>query len=169
MRPLKTQKEVMELFEKWWNNEGSGMPPKPGEDAEIHVKRISAIAWSNGACCVGGGGMSELEQIEAGIKSAVNQIKDYQVVVDELRKALSKQFIEKHKPTLDEVEMSSGEGKPYFGHVWAFTHWMKENNTSKRFCEWSQVVYLTSEMLQGRMSQTEFTTIDDIEGFQNHE
>jgi hypothetical protein len=53
MKPLKTQQEVMGLFEEWWHNEGSGMPPKPGEDAEIHVKRISAIAWSNGAYCVG--------------------------------------------------------------------------------------------------------------------
>jgi hypothetical protein len=91
--------------------------------------------------------MSELEQIEADIKSAVNQINGYQVVVDELRKArrelLSKQFIEKHKPTFGEVEMSSGEGKPYFGHVWSFTHWMKENNIDKRFCEWNTMVYLT--------------------------
>ena len=36
-------------FEVWWHREGSGMPPLPGEDAEIHVKRISEIAWSNGA------------------------------------------------------------------------------------------------------------------------
>jgi hypothetical protein len=117
--------------------------------------------------------MSELEQIEADIESAVNQIKGYQVVVDELRKAkrelLSKQFIEKYKPTLDEVEMSWGDGKPYFGHVWAFTHWMKENNISKRFCEWNKFVYLTSEMLQGHKSQTEFTTVEEIEQFQKHE
>jgi len=53
MKSLKTQKEVMELFEKWWDNEGSSMPLKPGEDAEIHVKRISATAWSNGAYCAG--------------------------------------------------------------------------------------------------------------------
>jgi hypothetical protein len=117
--------------------------------------------------------MSELEQIEADIKSVVNQIKSCQAVVDELRKAkrelLSKRFIEKHKPTIGEVEMSSGEGKPYFGHVWAFTHWMKENNIDKRFCEWNEIVYLTSEMLQGRMSQTEFTTIEDIKQLQNNE
>ena len=53
MKPLKTQKEVMKLFEKWWHNDGSGMSPKPSEDAETHVKRISAIAWSNGAYCAG--------------------------------------------------------------------------------------------------------------------
>jgi len=117
--------------------------------------------------------MSELEQIDAKIKSVVNQIAYYQTMADDLRKEKrelsSRQFIEEHKPTLDEVEMSSGEGKPYFGHVWAFTHWMKENNTDKRFCEWNEIVYLTSEMLQGRMSQTEFTAIEDIKQLQNNE
>jgi FtsZ-binding cell division protein ZapB len=117
--------------------------------------------------------MSELEQIDAKIKSVINQITYYQTMADDLRKEkrelLSKQFIEKHEPTLEEVEMSSGEGKPYFGHVWAFTHWMKENNISKSFCEWNKFVYLTSEMLQGQKSQTEFTTIKDIERFQDHE
>ena len=33
-------------FEAWWYNEGSGMPPQPGEDAETHVHRICKIAWS---------------------------------------------------------------------------------------------------------------------------
>lgn len=36
-------------FERWWHDEGSGMPPKPDEDAEAHVRRITEIAWSNGA------------------------------------------------------------------------------------------------------------------------
>lgn len=57
-------------FDVWWHNEGSGMPPLPGEDAETHVRRICEIAWANGAykanealesiikqqpCCEGGG------------------------------------------------------------------------------------------------------------------
>ena len=36
-------------FDVWWHNEGSGMPPQAGEDAETHVRRICEIAWSNGA------------------------------------------------------------------------------------------------------------------------
>jgi hypothetical protein len=35
--------------EKWWREEGSRMRPLPGEDAEMHVKRIASIAWNNGA------------------------------------------------------------------------------------------------------------------------
>jgi hypothetical protein len=36
-------------FNRWWHDEGSGMSPKPNEDAETHVRRITEIAWSNGA------------------------------------------------------------------------------------------------------------------------
>ena len=36
-------------FSAWWHNEGSGMLPLPGEDAEMHVRRICEIAWANGA------------------------------------------------------------------------------------------------------------------------
>ena len=38
-----------ESFDKWWYDEGSGMPPLPEEDAEAHVRRVCEIAWSNGA------------------------------------------------------------------------------------------------------------------------
>jgi hypothetical protein len=35
-------------FEIWWYDEGSGMPPQPGEDAEEHCYRVAKIAWLNG-------------------------------------------------------------------------------------------------------------------------
>lgn len=36
-------------FEVWWHHEGSAMAPLPGEDAEQHTRRLTKIAWSNGA------------------------------------------------------------------------------------------------------------------------
>ena len=39
----------MTAFETWWEQEGSAMRPLDGEDAEMHVKRVCAIAWKNGA------------------------------------------------------------------------------------------------------------------------
>ena len=36
-------------FERWWHDEGSGMPPLGGEDHSEHVRRLCEIAWSNGA------------------------------------------------------------------------------------------------------------------------
>jgi len=41
--------DIKQRFEVWWHQNGSGMLPKPGEDAEEHVKRVSEIAWCNGA------------------------------------------------------------------------------------------------------------------------
>lgn len=38
-------------FERWWYEEGSGMPPARDEDAYEHVHRIARIAWENGAFC----------------------------------------------------------------------------------------------------------------------
>jgi hypothetical protein len=36
-------------YKTWWDNEGSGMRPLPNEDTEEFARRITAIAWSNGA------------------------------------------------------------------------------------------------------------------------
>lgn len=39
----------MNGFEKWWNAEGSAMRPTMSEDVEEFAKRITRIAWCNGA------------------------------------------------------------------------------------------------------------------------
>jgi hypothetical protein len=44
-----TDAELGRRFRVWWHNEGSGLPPLPGMDHEEHVRRISEIAWANGA------------------------------------------------------------------------------------------------------------------------
>jgi len=49
MSYLDADKQIMNAFETWWHREGSAMRPLDGKDQEEHVKRISAIAWSNGA------------------------------------------------------------------------------------------------------------------------
>ncbi|WP_294963374.1 hypothetical protein [Sulfurimonas sp.] len=40
---------VFESFEKWWYNEGSGFVPDLNEDTEEFMKRVTKIAWLNGA------------------------------------------------------------------------------------------------------------------------
>ena len=44
-----TDEQIEKSFQLWWFNEGSGMRPSNGEDQEEHVRRVSQIAWSNGA------------------------------------------------------------------------------------------------------------------------
>jgi len=43
------KKQMEKDWETWWNNEGSGMRPKPGEEIETFAKRMTRIAWANGA------------------------------------------------------------------------------------------------------------------------
>jgi hypothetical protein len=44
-----TDEELARRFRVWWHDEGSLLPPLPGMDHEEHVRRISEIAWANGA------------------------------------------------------------------------------------------------------------------------
>jgi hypothetical protein len=32
-------------FAEWWHSVGSGILPRPGDDMEIHAKRVAQIAW----------------------------------------------------------------------------------------------------------------------------
>lgn len=36
-------------WETWWDNEGSAIRPTDTEDVEEFARRITAIAWANGA------------------------------------------------------------------------------------------------------------------------
>ena len=38
-----------EAWRRWWDEEGSGIRPLPNEDAEQFARRMTEIAWSNGA------------------------------------------------------------------------------------------------------------------------
>lgn len=43
-----TTHEIEEAFVRWWNEEGSGMPPHSEEDHSEHVRRMCRLAWHNG-------------------------------------------------------------------------------------------------------------------------
>jgi hypothetical protein len=44
-----TDQELRRRFLTWWREEGSAMRPHPDHDHEEHARRISEIAWANGA------------------------------------------------------------------------------------------------------------------------
>lgn len=48
IEPIKDHTPIANQFDKWWTEEGSGIPPLHGEDAETHVHRVSKIAWLTG-------------------------------------------------------------------------------------------------------------------------
>jgi hypothetical protein len=43
------QEQIQQDFDTWWDQEGSGIIPLKEHDWEEHSKRISEIAWKNGA------------------------------------------------------------------------------------------------------------------------
>ena len=69
-----------------------------------------------------------------------------------LSKAKSQAFITSNQITKDQVEHSSGDGKPWFGEIRRFAHWL-EANSDKPWCEWNGLIYQTSEIVAGRMAR----------------
>jgi hypothetical protein len=109
--------------------------------------------------------MNEIENIDrelAKIDAAAEPLRRRRADLErEKRMLLSQQFLDANEITMDDVELSSGDGKPWFGHVKSFVDWMKEHGTTKRFAEWNTVIYFTQDLLAGRMPSMP-ATIDHL-------
>ena len=66
-----------------------------------------------------------------------------------LKKNRSQNFIEANDISFSDVEMSSGDDKPYFGSARKFGFWLRNNKCSKRFAEWNGRLHYTSELIVG--------------------
>ncbi len=80
-------------------------------------------------------------------------------LVNELRAVRARAFVSANNIKLADIELSSGEGKPWFGVIWDFTTWLKLNST-KNYAEWNNVVYRTSDLVAGRMPEMPATIHD---------
>lgn len=101
----------------------------------------------------------EIEEIEAELKP-LHKRKDE--LDRKKRLMLSLQFIEVNRITRDDIEMSEGAGKTWFGHLDQFVKWMKDTNSAKRFCEWNGRIYFTSDLMHGKMPHEFNASIDDL-------
>lgn len=108
-----------------------------------------------------------IEEIDAELDSLSSQLKPLHERASQLqrqwRDLASKAFIAANKITRNDVEMSSGDGKPWFNHVHAFVNWMKSQPTTKQFAEWNETIYFTTDLLSGRMPPDMPATIRDLE------
>ena len=106
-----------------------------------------------------------LKQIELEIQQIAEQMKPLIARTDvlnrERRRLKSVAFIEANNVRREDVEMSSGDGKPWFGTAWQFGEWLKANS-DKRFCEWNETIYLTAELAEGRMDSEASGTISEL-------
>lgn len=91
------------------------------------------------------------EQIKAEIESLEARIDPLQRALAPLqrsyREALSREFIVANSITRDQIELSAGEGKPWFGHLRAFVIWLGQQNPRKPWAEWNGYLYSTQKLL----------------------
>lgn len=96
------------------------------------------------------------------LHSQIHQLKQKVELLESTKRHLkSKAFIELYSVTKNQVELSDGEGKPWFGTVHEFGGWLKRHS-SKRFCEWNSYIYLTSEIIAGRMDREACGLVSDL-------
>ena len=58
---------IQHAWLQWWDYEGSAMRPHPSEDTEQFARRITNIAWSNGAFKR----LADVENLRAEIAAAI--------------------------------------------------------------------------------------------------
>ena len=72
----------------------------------------------------------------------------------------SRAFIEANKITRADVEMSSGDDKPWLGTVGEFGRWMRTHACSKRWAEWNGRIYFAADLMANRMPDMPGRTSD---------
>lgn len=110
--------------------------------------------------------MSAIEAIDLQLAEISEQLKPLllrkEVLEQERRELASRAFIEANAITKDDVELSSGDGKPYFTFVHQFVEWLRSKNKCKRFAEWNGTIYFTSDLLSRRMPGDRPARIEDL-------
>lgn len=95
--------------------------------------------------------LSELQKEIETVRSRIEPLSaELTSLLKQKRHARSVEFITANKIVEDDVELSDGEGKPWFGNVWAFANWMKLTQSSKRWAEWNGIIYYASDLLNGK-------------------
>lgn len=106
-----------------------------------------------------------LEEIDNEMREIGAKIKPLQARADELRRLrgqmLSVEFVRNHRITADQVELSEGEGKPYWGHIQPFSRWLAKNSKC-RWAEWNGFLYERAELVAGRMDPNAVGRYGDV-------
>mgnify|MGYP001260578958 CR=1 FL=1 len=107
-----------------------------------------------------------IEEIDKELEQLAIQLKPLHEREDQLqrqkRECLAKSFITANKITNADVELSSGDGKPYFSVISQFVVWLRSQPANKRFAEWNETIYFTTDLLAGRMPPDMPATIRDL-------
>lgn len=100
---------------------------------------------------------NRIEELETRLAAIERELQPLLVlqrrIKQELNTIKSREFIRINGITADDVEMSEGEDKPFFGEISVFAKWLRENST-KKWAEWNTSIHLTQDLLNGKWSNT---------------
>jgi len=71
-------------------------------------------------------------------------------LLDEQKTEEARLFIKKSGITLDKIELSEGDGKPWFNEIKYFVSWLRVNS-NKPYAEWNHSLYYVDDLLNGEM------------------
>lgn len=71
-----------------------------------------------------------------------------------IRDAESREWITLNSIAPTRVQLSTGEGVPWHGTVHGFAEWIRSQGARKPYAEWNGRIYLTTDLLNGRMVET---------------
>ena len=99
--------------------------------------------------------MMTIHEMRARLDDLDAQIAPLEAERSRLRRSIedetSRLWVAVNGVTLDLVQLSSGEGVPWHGHVRGFAEWMQRTRNTKPYAEWNGRVYLTADLCAGRM------------------
>lgn len=102
---------------------------------------------------------SELELVDSHIWPLAKRKREIESQIDTERSRL---WIEANGVKKDDIELSSGDNKPWVGSIPKFVEWMKKQPKTKRFAEWNGRVYFTSDLIENRMPFEMSGILEDI-------
>lgn len=96
----------------------------------------------------------ELEEAINIIDAKLNGLQKERHYLNNLLTTLkSKEFIELNQITKDGVIHSDGKDVPHFHTVYKFGKWLSDNS-DKHWTEWNGRIYLTADLIKGKMPDT---------------
>lgn len=102
---------------------------------------------------------SRLQEVTEAIAPLVKMQGDLKA---QIRRVEARNWLQDNWVTMDQVALSSGDDRPWFGDVWSFAKWIKANEAEKRFAEWNTMIYFASDLIAGRMPEAK-AYLSDLE------
>lgn len=105
-------------------------------------------------------------EVEVELAELTEKIKPIQMRLVELEqeksRIKSRLWILANGVKREDVELTTGDGKPWFGHVTVFMEWLKANGVTRPYAEWNHRIYRTFDLINGRMPENAPGWLEDL-------